>query len=336
MHRAIKLGISTGDINGIGPEVILKCFSSADIYKQCTPIVFGHYEILAQHAEVLKMPFPKHRLIQNPEDAQTSCLNILEPEHTDLPELAIGELTEAGGAYAFQSLASCTQACIKEALDAMLTAPINKANIQSEHFQFPGHTEYLANAVGKEESLMLLVYENFRLAMLTGHVPLREVALQVHPQNIEKKIKLLASTLVQDFGIAAPRIAVLSLNPHAGDKGVLGSEENDSIHPAIESLRREGILCEGSFAADGFFGAKKHKEFDAIFAMYHDQGLIAFKALSFDKGVNFTGALPIIRTSPDHGTAFDIAGKNLASEESFRRAALLAAGVFRQRLSHKP
>jgi 4-hydroxythreonine-4-phosphate dehydrogenase len=243
----------------------------------------------------------------------------------------VGESTAEAGQYAFKSLEAATKDLASNKIDVLVTAPINKNNIQSESFKFPGHTEYLAEYANIEYPLMMLTHNDLRVGTVTGHLPLKEVAESIYYEDILHKLEVFHKSLQQDFRITRPKIAVLGLNPHNGDNGTLGSEEQEVIIPAIEEANKQGILAMGPFAADGFFGSPGYKKFDGILAMYHDQGLTPFKTLSFDQGVNFTAGLPIVRTSPDHGTAYDIAGKNLASASSFRNAVFLAIDIFKNR-----
>lgn len=326
----LRLGISIGDINGIGPEVVLKCFSDAKLYDLVLPIVFCHTSVLEYYSKLSGFPSAKLRLINSFAEAEEGLLNCMPPD-VGVPSLTIGHSDKAAGEYSFESLKKCVDLAIDGNLDFITTAPINKDNIQSSSFQFPGHTEFLAKACGMDRSLMLMVHHDFRMSMLTGHIPLATVSEKVKKTALIDHLKYLSSNLENDFNLDNPRIAVLSLNPHAGDGGLLGSEENEEIIPAIKSAQEEGLNCEGPFPSDGFFGAQRHIEYDAVLAMYHDQGLIPFKAISFDRGVNFTAGLPIIRTSPDHGTAYDIAGKGIASEKSFKEAVELGIEIFHHR-----
>ncbi len=326
----LRIGISIGDINGVGPEVVLKSFSDAQLYELVIPIVFCHSSVLEYYSKLAGFPSANINPIDALEKAVEGHLNCLPPE-TVVPTLKIGSSDKHAGDYSFQSLKLCVDLALEGKLDFITTAPINKDNIQSALFQFPGHTEFLAKACGMDRSLMLMVHQDFRVSMLTGHIPLSEVSGRVQQKALLDHLQYLSSNLERDFNLDKPRIAVLSLNPHAGDAGLLGSEENEEIIPAINRAQKEGLNCEGPFPSDGFFGAQRHIEYDAVLAMYHDQALIPFKAISFDRGVNFTAGLPIIRTSPDHGTAYDIAGKGIASEKSFKEAVELGLEVHQHR-----
>jgi 4-hydroxythreonine-4-phosphate dehydrogenase len=326
----ILIGISLGDINGIGPEVIIKALSDARISKLFTPVIYGSGKILAYYKKAIEnteFQFFQAKSIQQISPRKINLINCWE-DHVDVNP---GQSTAEGGKRALQSLEAACADLASGSIDALVTAPINKHNIQSDEFKFPGHTEYLAEKFGKGESLMFLVSEGLRIGVATGHIPIQKISENLNQELIEKKLGLMIESLKGDFGIKKPRLAVLGLNPHAGEDGLLGSEEQDIIIPAIASLKKKGELVFGPFPADGFFGTSAFKKFDGILAMYHDQGLIPFKHMAFDSGVNFTAGLPIVRTSPDHGTAYDIAGKALASEESFRAALFLAADIAKNR-----
>lgn len=323
-EKLIRIGISQGDSNGIGYEVILKAFSDPRTAELCIPILYGSQKIASYYNKLLETAEIAPAEIHIIHDAQKAIPGKLNLIHCvdDNMQAEPGQSTESGGKAAYMSLEAAVSDIRKGAIDALLTAPINKHNIQNENFNFPGHTEYLEKCFGDSEhkSLMILLNENMRVALVTGHVPLAEVKQQLTTAGIQEKLTLFNKSLREDFGITRPRIAVLSLNPHAGDDGLLGDEEINIIKPAIEEADKNGISVFGPYAADGFFGAQNYLLFDGILAMYHDQGLAPFKALSMDDGVNFTAGLSIIRTSPAHGTAYDIAGKNKASENSLRQA----------------
>ncbi len=328
--ETILAGISHGDINGIGYEVIIKALSDQLINDICTPIVYGSPKVAAYHRKALNVNNFSFNNIRIPEEAhlkKANMINVLD----DNIRVELGKSTPQGGEAALISIEKAVDDLIKGKIHVMVTAPIDKHNIQSKDFQFKGHTDYLKARAGVDEVLMFMIGESMKIGVVTDHVPLRKVAELITVETIIRKIRLMNQSLILDFGIRRPRIAVLGLNPHAGDNSLIGNEEAEVITPAILQTQKEGILTFGPFPADGFFGAGSFAKFDGILAMYHDQGLAPFKALSFDSGVNFTAGLPFIRTSPVHGTAFDIAGKGEASENSFRQALYLACDIYRNR-----
>jgi 4-hydroxythreonine-4-phosphate dehydrogenase len=320
------IGISLGDFNGIGPEVIIKTLSDSRVLKLCIPVVYGSYKILAKYKRISETEEVVFNSVRNIEGINPKKVNLITCWEEDY-EVSPGKVTEQAGKCALISLQKAAEDVATGKTDAVVTAPINKHNIQSADFNFPGHTEYFTSKTGLTDSLMLLVTESLRVGVVTGHIPLSEVRNQISKEKITSKINLMHKSLKNDFGIQKPKIAVLGLNPHAGENGLLGKEEQEIIIPLIEELKNKGMLIFGPFPADGFFGMHHYKKFDGVLAMYHDQGLIPFKALAFDNGVNFTAGLPFVRTSPDHGTAYDIAGKNIASESSFREALYLACDI---------
>ncbi len=321
------IGITCGDLNGIGLEIILKTLSNPEVFEKAISVVFASRQAVSSYQKIIGREDFRFHFCENWDDLQTGKPNLMEVWKEDV-FLELGKENKAVGKFAFQSLQAAVDFYKKGKIDAILTAPIHKNNIQSADFQFTGHTDYLENRFGGK-AVMLLASDQMRMALATVHIPLREVPHQISKENIGKKLRILDKSLREDFQIKNPKIAVLALNPHAGDGGVIGQEDDEMVAPAILQNSQKGIAAHGPFSADSFFGAGKHKDFDAILAMYHDQGLIPFKALSFGKGVNVTIGLPVIRTSPDHGTAFDIAGKNVADEGSFREAFLLAAELAR-------
>ena len=326
----IKIGITQGDINGISYEVILKTLEDNRICELCTPIVYGSPKVAAYHRKMLNLNVNLN-IINKAEEAQEKKSNIINCCNDEI-KVEVGQSTPQAGEAAFKALEKATRDLKEGKIDVLVTAPINKNNIQSESFSFPGHTEYLENIFGeKGDALMILANESLRIAVATGHVPVSKISSCLTQENILNKIKQFNKSLVEDFGIFKPRIAVLGLNPHAGDKGVIGKEEEEIIAPAIKQALDEGIFCFGPHPADGFFGANGHSHYDGILAMYHDQGLIPFKTIAMDNGVNFTAGLPVVRTSPDHGTAYDLAGQNMASENSFRQALYMAIDVYKNR-----
>lgn len=324
----IKVGITVGDINGIGPEIILKTFNDKRMFDFCTPIVFASGKLMGSHKEILHNETPIFSIDQI-QKAQANKFNVLNVWKNEV-NLSIGSETPEGGEYAFKSLKFGVEALKKHTIDVLLTAPINKHNIQSEEFDFKGHTEYLeANLEG--ESLMILMCEDLKIGLITGHIPVQDIASSITPDQIEKKVLLMRDTLIQDFKITKPKIAVLGLNPHCGDNGVIGNEDEDIVRPTLERLQQEGNLVYGPFSADSFFGNKTYKNYDGVMAMYHDQGLAPFKTIAFGRGVNFTAGLDKIRTSPDHGTAYEIAGKAEANHHSFKEALYTAIDIFKAR-----
>lgn len=330
----IKVGITQGDSNGIGPEIIIKTFLDATLCELCTPVVFGSNKTMSYHRKMLHIEDFSFNIVRDIEQLnpkRPNLLNIYEEEES----VELGKSTALGGKYALKSLEAACEALEKGKIDVLVTAPINKHNIQSEVFKFPGHTEYLEMRFGNVQGLMMLCSENLRVGVATGHIPVAAIPASLSIEKIYLKIKTMHQSLSKDFGITHPKIAVLGLNPHAGDNETIGKEESEMIIPAIHKATAENLFVFGPYAADGFFGSPVYTGFDGILAMYHDQGLIPFKTLSFCSGVNFTAGLPVIRTSPGHGTAYDIAGKNRANESSFRNAIYLACDIFNTRNNEK-
>ena len=329
--QKVRVGITHGDINGVGYEVIIKTLSEARILELCTPVIYGSSKVLAYHRKIMDLEQVNLSIINRIQDAGHNRVNIINSVDGEV-KVDIAQSTAEAGIASFKALEDAIKDLKSGEIDVLLTAPINKDNIQNDNFAFPGHTEYLEQMCGNgKKALMILLNENVRIALVTGHVPLASVASQLTIQGIVDKLKIFNNSLKQDFRIIRPRIAVLALNPHAGENGLLGSEEKEVIIPALLEADKQGILCFGPFAADGFFGSRNHEKYDGVLAMYHDQGLIPFKTLAMEDGVNYTAGIPVVRTSPAHGTAYDIAGKNLASEASFRNALYLAVDVFRNR-----
>ncbi|MEO8885446.1 MAG: 4-hydroxythreonine-4-phosphate dehydrogenase PdxA [Mucilaginibacter sp.] len=331
MSEKLKIGISIGDVNGIGLEIIIKTLADSQLYKYCTPIVYGHTKVASFHRKATEITELNFNVINTPADAQDKRANMINCWEEDV-KIEPGVVNKEVGKYSFLSLERATNDLLRGEIDALVTAPINKDNIQSESFNFPGHTEYLQERDGAAESLMFLVSDTLRVGVVTGHIPISAVAQSITADKIVAKLKLMNNSLKNDFWIRKPRIAVLGLNPHASDNGLIGNEEQEIIIPAIEQARESDILAFGPYAADGFFANATYLQFDAVLAMYHDQGLIPFKQIAFESGVNFTAGLKFVRTSPDHGTAFDIAGKNLASEISFREALFTAIHIVKNRV----
>ena len=330
MSDLLKIGISIGDINGIGLEVIIKTLAEAEVYQYCTPIVYGHTKVASFHRKTVGIQEFIFQVINNAESAHAGKPNMINCWEEDV-KIELGTANETGGKYAFLSLQRATEDLVAGKIDALVTAPINKHNIQSEVFKFAGHTEYVQAMSGAKDSLMFLMSDELKVGVVTGHIPVKAIATNITHDAIVSKLRLMHQSLKTDFWVEKPKIAVLGLNPHAGDNGLLGSEEQEFIIPAIETAKAEGIFAYGPYPADGFFGNRGYTKFDGVLAMYHDQGLIPFKSLSFHHGVNFTAGLPVIRTSPDHGTGYDIAGKNSASASSFRDALFEAIHIVKRR-----
>lgn len=329
-HNKIRIGITQGDVNGIGYEVILKAFEDPTILELCTPIVYGSPKVMTYHRKVLELE-TSFTIINSASEVVHGRLNVVN-SCDDEVKVELGKPTKESGKAAFDALEKAIAEYKAGLFDVLVTAPIHKQMIQSENFPFPGHTEYIEQSVGEgEKALMILANEELRVALVTGHVPVAKIASTITQELIQEKLAIFNASLKSDFGISAPRIAVLALNPHAGDGGVIGSEEDTVITPAIKAMREQGVICFGPFPADGFMGNGTYSHFDGVLAMYHDQGLTPFKVLAMENGVNFTAGLPIVRTSPDHGTAFDIAGKNEASADSFRQALYMAIDIYRNR-----
>jgi 4-hydroxythreonine-4-phosphate dehydrogenase len=330
MSDKIKIGISIGDVNGIGLEVIIKSLAELQILDYCTPIVYGHTKVASYHRKALGMGDFAFNVISSADAANPKKVNMINCWEEDV-KIDLGVSNEIGGKYALISLEKATDDLVSGAIDALVTAPINKHNIQSETFKFPGHTEYLQERSGSSDVLMFLLSEDIRVGVVTGHIPLTSVAQSITKEKIVKKLVMMNDSLKKDFWIEKPKIAVLGLNPHAGDNGLLGSEEEQIIMPAIQEAFDKGVICFGPYPADGFFGKGSFRQFDAVLAMYHDQGLIPFKTLAFSTGVNYTAGLKFVRTSPDHGTGYDIAGKNEADPSSFIEAIFSAIHIVERR-----
>ena len=330
MSEHLKIGISIGDINGIGLEVIIKTLSESEVYKYCTPIVYGHTKVASFHRKAAGIQEFVFQVINDASQAHQGKPNMINCWDEDV-KIDLGTANETGGKYAFLSLQKATEDLVSGKIDALVTAPINKHNIQSEDFKFVGHTEYIQAQAQASDSLMFLLSDELKVGVVSGHVPVKDIASKITKEAIVSKLKLMNTSLKNDFWVEKPKIAVLGLNPHAGDNGLLGAEEAEIIIPAIEAAAEEGVFAFGPFAADGFFGNQAYAKFDAVLAMYHDQGLIPFKSMSFNNGVNFTAGLSVVRTSPDHGTGYDIAGKNLAVSSSFREALFAAIHIVKSR-----
>lgn len=326
----IRVGITHGDTNGIGYEVILKAFSNPALAEMCVPIVYGSPRVATFHRKALNLT-TNFTTLSDADEAESGRLNMV-PCFDEEIKVELGRPTEESGRAAYLSLRKAVEDYRDDKIDVIVTCPISKKNILSDDFHFVGHTDFLEHEFGEAgDALMILMNSVMKVALVTTHLPLKDVAAAITKEKIERKIDIFRRSLHEDFTISIPRIAVLSLNPHNGDDGLLGSEEKEIITPAIQSMREKGIECFGPYPADGFFGAGLYDHFDGVLAMYHDQGLAPFKALSMSDGVNYTAGLPIVRTSPDHGTAFDIAGKGVADENSFRQALYTAIDIFANR-----
>jgi len=331
-HEQIVVGISIGDLNGVGSEIILKTFEDARMLDFCTPVIFASVKTLSHVKKELNLPinFQGIDTIEQAIPGKVNVLNVWKESVT----VTFGEESKTSGSYALKSLEAAVKALKKNQIDVLVTAPIDKNTIQSDDFRFPGHTNYLAQEL-EGESLMFMISENLKVGLLTDHIPIKDVAQHITPQLIEKKINTIYKALKQDFGITVPKIAVLGINPHVGDNGVIGDEDDQVLKPAVEKLNRNGKYVFGPYSADSFFGSGNYKNFDAVVAAYHDQGLVPFKTIAFGNGVNYTAGLTKVRTSPDHGTAFDIAGKNQADPNSFKEAVFAAIEIFRKREEHQ-
>jgi 4-hydroxythreonine-4-phosphate dehydrogenase len=326
----VRVGITHGDFNGIGYEVIMKTFADHGMLELCTPVVYGIHKASTHYRKALGIQDFSFYGVPDASKAVKHHCNFVNLTDVDVG-MDPGTSTPAAGSWSVKALNRAMDDLQSGLIDVLVTAPINKQNVQSPEFQFPGHTEYLAARCNSTDYLMLLVNEGLRVGTVTGHIPIQQVASKLNVDLIVSRLKVMAHSLLQDFGIRAPRIAVLGLNPHAGDNGLIGKEEEQIILPAIKKANQEGILAFGPYPADGFFGTGAWKKFDGVMAMFHDQGLIPFKSIAFHHGVNFTAGLPVIRTSPDHGTGYDIVGKNEADPSSFREAVFQAIDIYRNR-----
>ena len=327
----IKVGISVGDINGIGLEIILKTFEDTRMLDFCVPILFCSSKVVSSHNKALNLNI-QFNSVNTIDKVASNKINVISIWDEPV-DIEFGKETDKGGKYALLSLQAATKALQENKIDVLVTAPINKHNIQSKEFNFKGHTEYLESEF-EGESLMILMTDEIKIGLITGHIPVQQISEQITAELIESKVDIMYKSLIQDFTITKPKIAVLGLNPHCGDNGVIGKEDDEIIKPVLEKIQKEGKLIYGPYAADSFFGSESYKKFDAVLAMYHDQGLGPFKTLAFGKGVNFTAGLSAIRTSPDHGTAYEIAGKNKANFSSFKESLFAAIKIFKARKSY--
>ena len=333
-RKKIRIGITHGDINGIGCEIILKTLNDVRILELFTPVVYSSPKVIAYYRKALGLSNLNTYTVRSADDAHDDRINVVNCLNDEV-RVEMGKSTQQGGEAAWASLRIAVAEMKSEMLDALVTAPINKYNMQSEQFRFPGHTEYLQSEFGNGKVLMLMISGSVRIGILTGHVPLADVPSQVTQEKIISALRLIDRTMLEDFNINRPRIAVLSLNPHAGDNGLLGAEEQTTIVPAIEKAKNENILAFGPYSSDGFFGSDNYRKFDVTLAMYHDQGMTAFKTLCFESGVNYTAGLPIVRTSPAHGTAYDLVGTDTATPEFFRQAIYMACDIAANRKQYR-
>ena len=330
----MRVGLTTGDPNGVGVETILKTFEDDRMFNSIIPILYASENLVDSNLKTLGIEKLKINVIESADKASKGKLNVIKVCPEDF-KINHGQLSSEAGSYSYNSLKKAVDDLASTKYDVLVTAPINKDAITKSGFKFPGHTEFLADFANADDVLMFLVGDGLRIGIVTGHIALKDVSSKLTTTAISSKISLMNDSLLKDFGCSTPKIAVLGLNPHAGDNGLMGDEEKNIITPAIKEANANGIKAFGPYAADGFFGSGSYKNFDGVLAMYHDQGLAPFKALSFGHGVNFTAGLPIVRTSPDHGTGFDIAGKNEASANSIRSAIFLATDIRRNRLNFR-
>lgn len=331
----IRVGISIGDMNGIGSEIVIKTFEDARMLDFCTPILFANTKLMSFFKHQFNSKINFHG-ISDASMALPGKINVVNVWKENV-KIEFGKEDKEVGEYAFKSLEAAVKALKSNEIDTLVTAPINKSTIQSEKFTFPGHTDYLAKEMAGESLMFMIAPEELglRVGLLTDHVAVKDIAHTISPELIEKKVEIITQTLQQDFQVSKPKIAVLGINPHSGDNGIIGSEDEEIMKPTLEKINEKGALVYGPYSADSFFGAGNYKNFDAIIASYHDQGLIPFKTLSFGQGVNFTAGLNKIRTSPDHGTAYEIAGKGIADFKSFREAVFLALKIYKNRTEYQ-
>jgi 4-hydroxythreonine-4-phosphate dehydrogenase len=325
-----RIGISIGDLNGVGPEVIMKALADHRLYNLLTPVVYGSARVLSFYKKQLNIEEFNYTQVRNRGQYQPKTINVVNCWEDNI-EITPGKATRESGKASFIALKQACEDLRDGQLDALVTAPIDKHSIHSDEFPFKGHTEYLTQFFGAAESLMFMVSDALKVGLVTDHIPVRDVSSAITREKIEVKVRIMEHSLRADFGIPKPRIAVLGLNPHAGDSGLIGQEDEQIIKPVINDFRNKGKLVYGPFPADGFFATGAYRKYDGILAMYHDQGLVAFKTIAFESGVNYTAGLPVVRTSPDHGTGYQLAGKNVASESSLREALYRAAEIFKVR-----
>lgn len=334
-HSKPVIGFTIGDINGVGPEILIKLLSDDRIYQFCTPVVYGSTRVLSYYKKLMNNNKFRYNALNDWSklmDKQTNVVSVISED----PIIEVGKESDQAGVYALSAIDKAIEDWKNGKIEALVTAPINKSTVaRAAQGNFAGHTEYLEKLCGAKHSLMILFAEDLRIGLVTNHIPVSKISESISKELVQSKIEQLNISLKSDFGLHQPRIAVLALNPHAGDKGLIGNEELEVLIPAINQSYRNGILAFGPFPSDGFFGSGNFKKFDAVLAIYHDQGLAPFKALTFDDGVNFTSGLDLVRTSPDHGTAYDIAGKDLASERSIRQALFAALDIIENRKEYK-
>lgn len=326
----LRVGVSVGDLNGVGMEIIFKTFRDKAMQEMCTPLVFGNAKAAGFYRKATKSNDFSFNIVSTAKEAVANKANLVVVSNEEI-NIQPGTPSKETGAFAAESLKAATDALSQGLIDVLVTAPIDKNTIQSADFNFPGHTEYLTHYAGQKESLMFMISENIRVATLSNHVAVKDILAEITQDKLRAKLDILIKSLQNDFGIVKPKVAVLGLNPHAGDNGQIGNEEKEIIQPALKSYTNDDAIVMGPYSADGFFGNGTYKQFDAVLSMYHDQGLVPFKLLSFGSGVNFTAGLPVVRTSPDHGVAYDIAGKNTVDENSFRQAIYAAIDIFKMR-----
>ncbi len=331
----VKVGISCGDMNGVGLETVIKVFCDTRMLEHIVPVIYSHAEIIKQTKRIGGMEEFTYQNVLTAEEAVAKKVNLVNCWKDFKGDIEWGKPTELGGEMARRSLEMAANDLASNKIDVLVTAPFNKDNVQNADFNFLGHTEYLAKMAGTEKVLMFLVSPALKIGIVTGHVPLKEVSANITKEKITEKLAIMRESLERDFGIPTPRIAVLGLNPHAGDNGLIGTEEKEVILPVVREQVEKGFHVYGPFGADGFFGSGAYLKFDAVLAMYHDQGLAPFKAIAFDSGVNFTAGLPIVRTSPDHGVAYDLAGQGTADEASLRAAIFTATDIFLKRKEYR-
>ncbi len=330
MNHKPRIGITLGDVNGIGPEVVLKALADNRVLSIATPVLYGSARVVAFYKKLLNIEDLNYTQVKTKGQFAHKSINVVNCWEDNL-EIIPGKQTAEGGKAALTALKQACEELKEGSLDGLVTAPIDKKTVHSEEFPFTGHTEFLSKYFGASESLMFMISETLRIGVVTEHIPVSKIASSITKEKIEAKLMVMENSLRKDFGISKPKIAVLALNPHAGDNGLIGTEDDQLIKPIVNDFRNKGKLVFGPFPADGFFGSSQYTKYDGILAMYHDQGLVPFKAISFETGVNYTAGLTIVRTSPDHGTAFSIAGKNQASEVSMREAIYSAVDIFKQR-----
>jgi 4-hydroxythreonine-4-phosphate dehydrogenase len=329
-NKRIKVGITHGDFNGVAYEVIINSLKDNRVVDLFVPVIYGLSKVLAYYRKALKLNDFNYNITKDATKIYMRKVNIVNISNDDI-KIETGKSTAEAGKMALRALEKVVEDLKNNKIDVIVTAPLNKANIQSDDFHFPGHTEYLASEFGVTNYLMLMVHDNLRVGTVTGHIPVKEISASLNEELILAKLEVFNKSLIRDFGISRPKIAVFGLNPHIGDKGLLGSEDEEIILPALISAKKNGILAYGPFAADGFFGSNELSKYDGVLAMYHDQGLAPFKSIAHSGGVNFTAGLPIVRTSPAHGTAYNIVGKQKSSPNSMREAIYLAKDIFNAR-----